>query len=174
MSEIIDIKYKVLNTKDFNKVVDTSFNTFVDSTPVTQQLTVSEFFAEYERLFNQIPINGTINSHEYLFNRSGKFFEYEKDTQDIQPLLDEIALLRRQLLGNIALQTIQETALEDETQTIEQALSIIQNIPSTQTPDAGSGGTTTGGGGTDTDQGDLLEQESGGTLSDGNTGRTGF
>lgn len=174
MSEIIDIKYKTVNTENFEEVVDTSFKTFVDRTPTIQELTVSEFFAQYERLFNQIPVNGVNNSHEYIFNRSGKFFEYEKDTQDIQPLLDEIALLRRQLLGNIALQTIQQTTLEDETQTIEQALSIIQNTPSTQTPGVDSGTGTTGGSGAGTDQGDLLEIESGGTSNDGNIGRIDF
>lgn len=38
------------------------------------------------------------NSHAYIIKRSSELVDFDKDTEDIQPLLDEIAQLRNQNL----------------------------------------------------------------------------
>ena len=97
MSKDIRIKKEVFVKKDFDKVVDRSFNTFVDQIQ-ENQVSVAEFFVLYDELFFEIPVKGEIGSHEYILNKSSTLIEIQEDTQDIQPLLDEIALLREQVL----------------------------------------------------------------------------
>lgn len=97
MAKDIQIKKTVYTKTDFDKVVDRSFKTFVtDAEEAT--VTVDEFFAIYEDLFYDIPVLGDNLSHEYLINKSSELVEIRTDTQDIQPLLDEIATLREQIL----------------------------------------------------------------------------
>lgn len=97
MSKDIRIKKKVYVKKDFDKVIDRSFNTFVDETQ-EDVISIEEFFALYDELFFDIPVKGATQSHEYLLEKSSTLLEIEEDTQDIQPLLDEIATLREQIL----------------------------------------------------------------------------
>ena len=47
------------------------------------------------KLYFEIPLQGD-DSHTTLITESSKLVEFEKDTEDIQPLLDEIASLRLQ------------------------------------------------------------------------------
>lgn len=98
MANEIRLKKDVFNSEKYNKVIDRSFNEFVDPTPEQDTDTVEELFRLYEKLFFTIPINGDINSHEYILKRSSEIADFEKTTEDIQPLLDEIADLRRNLL----------------------------------------------------------------------------
>lgn len=98
MANQIRIQKTQFDKKDFDKVIDRTFKTFGQPEPVEEQVTVEEFFIFYEELFNEIPINGATNSHEYLVKTSGGLIDFDKDTEDIQPLLDEIAQLRQQLL----------------------------------------------------------------------------
>src|SRR5210317_1600402 len=98
MANELRIKKTQLNKEDLDKVIDRSFSTFGQPVPAEDGVTVEEFFIYYEELFNEIPLNGPTNSHEYLVKTSGGLLEFEKDTEDIQPLLDEIAQLRQQLL----------------------------------------------------------------------------
>lgn len=93
----VDILKTVTNKEDFNKVVGSSFNTFTEP-EADAALSVEGFFEEYERLFFDIPAEGDTNSHQFLANKSGEYSNFEKDTTDIQPLLDEIASLREQLI----------------------------------------------------------------------------
>lgn len=103
----IEIKKTVANKNELDRVVSTEFLTFVDNEPSTQ-LTTDEFFREYDRLFYEIPPNGETNSHEYLASRSGDQANLDPKTQDIQPLLDEIASLREQLIeANITIASLQ-------------------------------------------------------------------
>ena len=110
MARDIQIKNKVYAKDELDKVVDRKFSFFVEEETLDEEITVEEFFAAYEELYYEIPIKGDANSHEYLVGRSDELVNYEKDTQDIQPLLDEIAALRTQLL------TANETILELRTQ----------------------------------------------------------
>jgi len=97
MSKDIRIKKKVYVKKDFDKVIDRSFNTFVDETQ-EDVISIEEFFALYDDLFFFFFLKGATQSHEYLLEKSSTLLEIEEDTQDIQPLLDEIATLREQIL----------------------------------------------------------------------------
>ena len=60
--------------------------------------TVEDFFILYEELFYEIPIEGEVNSHRYLVEKSSEIVNFEKDSEEIQPLLDEISILREQNL----------------------------------------------------------------------------
>lgn len=44
-------------------------------------------------------MEGENNSHEYLVRKSSELINFEANTEEIQPLLDEIAQLRQQLLS---------------------------------------------------------------------------
>jgi len=98
MANEIRIKKTVFEKGNFDKVVDRSFNTFAQPTPIEEQPTVEEFFDLYEQLYYEIPVEGTTQSHQYLIQRSSELVDFQKDTEDIQPLLDEIAILREQIL----------------------------------------------------------------------------
>ena len=95
----INLNKNVFNKADFLKTVDTSFTQLVPPTPVEiPVMNVDEFFAEYDRLFYEIPKEGATNSHLYLVETSGEYINYEKINAEIQALLDEIASLRQELL----------------------------------------------------------------------------
>lgn len=94
----VDLRKTVYNRNEFDKVVgDRNFTTFTPPTE-EQELTVDEFFQAYEDLFLTIPVNGGNKSHEYLIRRSSELVGFQRTTEDIQPLLDEISSLRQQLL----------------------------------------------------------------------------
>lgn len=98
MDRNISIEKTVFEKDNFEKVIDTSFKTFVRPTTLTETTSVGEFFRIYDEIFFEIPAEGEINSHEYLIRRSSEIVNISPDSQDIQPLLDEIAQLREQLL----------------------------------------------------------------------------
>ena len=99
MANNIEIKKSVFNTDNFNKVVDTSFKTFTQPVPEEDPDTPEELFRLYEKLYFSIDITGETNSHEYLIRKSSELVNYDAVTEDIQPLLDEIAQLREQNLA---------------------------------------------------------------------------
>lgn len=98
MASNIKIEKTVYNKDQFKKVVDTNFKSFAQPAPVEEDFTIEEFFTEYENLYYEIPSTGETQSHEYLIKRSSELVNFEKDTEDIQPLLDEITQLRTQIL----------------------------------------------------------------------------
>ena len=87
----------------YPKIVNTEFSELVvvEETPlvIPDQMTVAEFFAEYDRLFFQIPRNGANGSHEELVSRSSSYIGVTGQADEIQALLDEINDLRIQLLS---------------------------------------------------------------------------
>jgi len=97
--ERISIQKQSYNRRQLSRVVDTEFKTFIDPIEEADNDTVEELFRLYDKLFYIIPIEGEINSHEYILTKSSELGDLEKDTEDIQPLLDEIAQLRQQLLN---------------------------------------------------------------------------
>lgn len=99
MDSNIQITKTVFNTDKFNKVVDTSFKTFTQPVPEEDPDTPEELFRLYEKLYYSIDITGETNSHEYLIKKSSELVNYDAVTEDIQPLLDEIAQLREQNLA---------------------------------------------------------------------------
>lgn len=98
MDRNISIEKTVFEKGNFERVIDTSFKTFVRSTALAETTSVEEFFKIYDEIFFEIPAEGETNSHEYLIKRSSEITDISTDSQDIQPLLDEIAQLREQLL----------------------------------------------------------------------------
>lgn len=115
MDKEINLHKSVLSKDEFDKVVDSSFTTFVDPTPEEDTDTVEEFFRLYSKLYYEIPIEGATNSHQYLLQESSKLVNLEKDLTDVQPLLDEITELRERLLVvNQEKIEIQTEAIEDE------------------------------------------------------------
>lgn len=98
MANSIQVQKTLYNKEEYNKVVDREFNFFIDPVNDALSINVEEFFVAYDNLYLEIPLQGSTNSHEYLIRRSSELVDYTKDTQDIEPLLDEIAQLRQQLL----------------------------------------------------------------------------
>ena len=98
MANDIQVQKTVFNSTTFNKVVDTSFRTFVQPEVAADTDTAEELFRLYDKLYYDIDVNGPDNSHEYLVQKSSELLNYNATTEDIQPLLDEIAQLREQLL----------------------------------------------------------------------------
>lgn len=98
MANNVQIQKTVYNSTEFGKVIDRSFSTFTQPVPEEDTDTVEEFFRLYEKLYYIITPTGETDSHEYLIRKSSELVDFQKNTEDIQPLLDEIAQLREQLL----------------------------------------------------------------------------
>jgi len=111
MGRQIDLRKTVYDKDQFLKVVDTSFKTFVKE-EIEDEVTLDEFFNLYNQLYFSIPVEGDNNSHEYLVKRSGELFSFERETQDIEELLNEITLLRERLLNSEREKVQLETDLE--------------------------------------------------------------
>lgn len=99
MAEKINLTRTVLNKDRLTSSIDTGFKTFTVPVPTPTPDRVAEFFAAYDELYLEIPIQGETNSHQYLIEQSSKLYEIENRAAEIQPLLDEIAQLRRELLA---------------------------------------------------------------------------
>lgn len=98
MANNIELKKTVFSTTEFNRVVDTGFKTFTQPVPEEDTDTPEELFRLYEKLYYVIDVEGEENSHQYLVKKSSELLTFDKVTEDIQPLLDEITQLREQLL----------------------------------------------------------------------------
>lgn len=98
MANDINIQKTVFSTVDFNKVIDNTFKTFTQPVPEEDPDTPEELFRLYEKLYYVIDITGEENSHEYLVKKSSELLTFDRVTEDIQPLLDEIAQLRQENL----------------------------------------------------------------------------
>jgi len=99
MANDIRIEKTVFNNTEFIKVVDTAFSTYMQPTTGSAVDNVDDFFRMYEDLYYVIDIMGATNSHEYLVKKSSELLNFDATTQNIQPLLDEIAQLRQENLG---------------------------------------------------------------------------
>lgn len=96
--ERIRIQKQVYRSDQVNNLVDREFTTFTKPVTVVDTDTIEELFRLYNKLYYSIPLEGEQNSHQYLLQKSSELTDFEKTTEDIQPLLDEIAQLRQQLL----------------------------------------------------------------------------
>jgi hypothetical protein len=99
MANDIKIQKTVFSTVEFNKVVDSTFKTFTQPVPEEDLDTPEELFRLYEKLYYTIDVTGETNSHEYLVKKSSELLTFDRVTEDIQPLLDEIAQLRQENLA---------------------------------------------------------------------------
>lgn len=112
----VGFESKVYNRAEADFVLNRSFSQFGQQEPVTEK-TVEQFFIDYEDLYYQIPVEGEINSHEYLIRKSSELVNIGNTLQDIQPLLDEITLLRSQSVAD------QQTIIDLRTQIATAGLS---------------------------------------------------
>lgn len=113
MSEKIELIRNVFNKQQFEKTVDTSFSQLTTLPPQSNTdvtINIDDFFNQYSNLFYDIPKQGETNSHEYLINTSQNYTGNLENTEDIQPLLDEIDNLREQLITQQ--EVIQELTLK--------------------------------------------------------------
>jgi hypothetical protein len=100
MSQELNLYREVYGQNTYTRVVDTEFKQLIDpiETDVIQDITVEEFFNLYESLFFEIPINGDVNTHEYLVRRSTEYLGGSVISDNEKALLEEINSLRQQLL----------------------------------------------------------------------------
>ena len=105
----VGFESKVYNRAEADFVLNRSFSQFGQREEITEK-TVEQFFVDYEDLYYQIPVEGEINSHEYLIRRSSELYKIGDTLTDIQPLLDEITLLRSQSVAD------QQTIIDLRTQ----------------------------------------------------------
>jgi len=97
----VKLQKQVYGKVSYPKVVDTEFKQLVqpeDITIVEEPATVAELFAEYDRLFFEIPQKGA-GSHDELVKRSSAYIGVTGESEQIQALLNEINELRGQLLS---------------------------------------------------------------------------
>lgn len=101
MSESIEFSKKSFDKRQYEKIIDTSFQQLGVKT-VQEQLeqtpTVEEFFQLYNELFYSINELGPTNSHEFLIKKSSEYIGFEERNEIIEALQNEIAQLRKELL----------------------------------------------------------------------------
>jgi hypothetical protein len=103
----------VFKKDTYENTIDTTFSQVsLPTPPLVDTITIDEFFNLYDAIFYDIPSNGDANSHEYLVKTSGDYINYEQENEDVQALLDEITILRQDLLAaNEQIVTLQIAAL---------------------------------------------------------------
>jgi hypothetical protein len=93
----------VLGKKSYKKeqveiAFDLEFKSFKDPVPEVDTDTIEELFRLYDLLYYSIPAEGETNSHEYILRMSSELADFDKNIEEIEPLLDEIAQLRQEVL----------------------------------------------------------------------------
>jgi len=96
----VDLVKQIYGLNTYTKAINTDFTELVtptvEVTPTT--ITVDQFFEYYDELFFDIPVSGSINSHQYLVNRSQEYLGGSVIDAEKQALIEEINSLRQQLL----------------------------------------------------------------------------
>ena len=100
MGKKVEIQKTVFNRESFQEVIDREFKYFKELEPIVDPDTIEELFRLYDKLYITIPIEGEGNTHQYLVERSSELYKIDAQLDNIQPLLDEIASLRVQLLDD--------------------------------------------------------------------------
>lgn len=94
---LVNRKYR---KEEVERLANRNFTTFSPQADLLEpDRTLEQFFEDYERLFFKIPPEGASSSHRYLVEKSSSILNMEQSTLEIQPLLDEIARLREELLA---------------------------------------------------------------------------
>lgn len=97
----VKLNKQVYGKVSYPKVVDTEFKELVSTEELValeEPMTVAEFFAEYDRLFFDIPRKGNFGSHEEIVKRSSSYIGVTGQSEEFQALVDEINDLRVKLL----------------------------------------------------------------------------
>jgi hypothetical protein len=96
----VDLVKQIYGLNTYSKAIDTSFSELITppSEVSSSAVTVDDFFTYYDELFFNIPVDGTINSHKYLVERSQQYLGGSVIDAEKQALIEEINSLRQQLL----------------------------------------------------------------------------
>lgn len=96
----VDLVKEIYGINTYSKAINTTFSELITpTTPSTGSVvTVDQFFEYYDQLFFNIPVDGTINSHTYLVERSQQYIGGSVIDAEKQALIEEINSLRQQLL----------------------------------------------------------------------------
>lgn len=96
----VDLVKEIYGINTYSKAVNISFSELITPTiPTTASVvTVDQFFEYYDQLFFNIPVDGTINSHTYLVEKSQQYIGGSVIDAEKQALIEEINSLRQQLL----------------------------------------------------------------------------
>src|SRR5210317_766870 len=97
MAEKIRVQKTVQDKESFSKVVSKEFTTFTRQQEVIDTDSISELFRLYNKFYLDLPLEGNL-SHTKLIEESSKLVSIQQDTDEIQPLLEEITNLRSNLL----------------------------------------------------------------------------
>lgn len=97
--EQINLAKTVRGANTYTSVIDTEFTELIAQVEETTEetVTVERFFELYESLFFDIPVDGELNSHKYLVNRSTQYLGGNQLDLEKQALIEEINSLRSQL-----------------------------------------------------------------------------
>jgi len=90
----VKIQKTIYSLNQFNNVVDTSFSQLLTTpleTKATPDLSINEFFSQYNTLFFEIPLSGSDNSHLGLSSRSLEYLGLS-----LEDLQNEIDYLRQE------------------------------------------------------------------------------
>jgi len=100
MATNVQLVKQIYGVNTYTKAVDTNFTELVTPTveATATTVTVDQFFEYYDQLFFDIPVSGSINSHQYLVNRSQEYLGGSVLDAEKQALIEEINSLRQQLL----------------------------------------------------------------------------
>jgi len=96
----VDLVKEVYGVNTYTKAVSVKFSELIKPQAETTAsiVTVDDFFEYYDQLFFDIPVDGTINSHVYLVERSQQYIGGSVIDAEKQALIEEINSLRQQLL----------------------------------------------------------------------------
>jgi hypothetical protein len=96
----VDLVKEVYGVNTYTKAVSVRFSELIKpQTETTASIvTVDDFFEYYDQLFFDIPVDGTINSHVYLVERSQQYIGGSVIDAEKQALIEEINSLRQQIL----------------------------------------------------------------------------
>lgn len=149
MSQKVNLNKQGFEKRAYLNTIDTSFTQLVPPPPpVEEVVTVEQFFTLYNTLFYEIPAEGSIDSHRFLIERSTEYTGFtENKEEDIQVLLDEITLLREELLATQQeLTNTQISGSQDLTTQLSNNPSE-EDLSNTGTPAGNSGGSGGSSGG---------------------------
>ena len=105
MANNVKLDRQVFGKGTYPRVIDTNFRQFIVPSPFpTPGISIEDFFTAYDDLFYQIPIEGNVNSHKYLIQKSTDYVGALQQSSEVQALLAEINQLRQEV--NDANQTI--------------------------------------------------------------------
>lgn len=97
----VEMVKEIYGLNTYSKAINTNFTELLQPVVVeeqTNEITVDQFFEYYDQLFFTIPVDGSINSHTYLVEKSQQYIGGSVLDAEKQALIEEINSLRQQLL----------------------------------------------------------------------------